>query len=225
MTPSDTPFTASAFTDTSFTPLTAPRVGEIPIDLRAEADRARTRGYAEGFAEGRRIALDEGRMQQAAEESRMQRQRAEYLAQRGSVLSAVRASSDALDQRVAELSAVASDRIEELALELATAILGVEVSDSARSASHALRRALAEMPVERWTRVAFSPQDGAILREDEDAVATLQGIQVVESASVDAGGAIVEVEDGAVDTRIVQALARAAVALRGDGDQQPEVLA
>lgn len=225
MTPRDTASADSAFADTAFTPLTVPRVGETPTDLRGEADRARTRGYAEGFAQGRRVALDEGRVRQTTEEARMQQHRMAYLVQRGSALSAVHASSAALDQRIDELSALAGDRIEELAIELATAILGVELSDPARSASHALRRALAVMPVERWTRVAFSPSDGAILREDEDAAATLHGIELVESASVDPGGAIVEVEDGAVDTRITRALARAVEALRGDGDQPAEVLA
>jgi len=231
MTTTDTAFTHAAFTDTAssdtaaFTPLVVPRVGETPTDLRGEADRARTRGYADGFAEGRRVAVDEGRVQQAAEETRMQQHRTAYLSQRGAALSAVRSSSEALDQRLGELSTLAADRIEELALELATAILGVELSDPARSASHALRRALAEMPVERWTRVAFSPEDAAILRADEDAATTLHGIQLAESASVDPGGAIVEVEDGAVDTRIMQALARAAVALSGGSDQPAEVLA
>lgn len=225
MTFSDTASSGSAAIGVAFTPLAVPRVGEIPTDLRGEADRARTRGYAEGFAEGRRIALEEGRLRQAADEARMQEERAVYLAQRGSSLSAVRASLDALDQRIDELSAVASDRIEELALELATAILGVELSEPARSASHALRRALAEMPIERWTRVAFSPSDAATLREDGEAAATLHGVQLVDSASVDPGGAIVEVEDGAVDTRVAQALDRAATALRGDGDQQAGALA
>ena len=155
----------------------------------------------------------------------MREHRAAYLAQCDSALSAVRASSDALDQRIGELSALATDRIEELALELATTILAAELSEPARSASHALHRALVEVPVDRWTRVTFSPQDAAVLREETDAVATLNGVDLVESASVDRGGAIVEVEHGAVDTRISQALARAAAALRGDGDQQAEALA
>ncbi|KJL27770.1 FliH/SctL family protein [Microbacterium oxydans] len=225
MTPSDASFTDTAVAGTAFTPMVVPRVGETPTDLRGAADRARTRGYADGFAEGRRAALDEALVQQAADDARMQQHRTAYLAQRGSALSAMQASAAALDQRMGELSMLAADRIEELALELATAILGVEVSDPARSAAHALRRALAEMPVERWTRVVFSPQDAAILREDEDAAAALHGVRFAESDSVDPGGAIVEVEDGAVDTRIVQALARAGAALSGGGGQSAEVLA
>lgn len=209
--------------DTSFTPLVVPRVGETPTDTRGEADRARTRGYAEGFAEGRRVAIDEGRMQHTADAARTQQQHEAYLARRDSALAAVHASSTAFDQRVEELSTLAADRIEELAVDLATAILGMELSDPGRSASHALRRALAEMPVERWTRVTFSTQDAAILREDEDAAAILHGIPVVESASVDPGGAVVDVEDGAVDSRIAQALARASAALGHESDQHDEV--
>jgi flagellar assembly protein FliH len=210
--------------DTAFTPLIVPRVGETPADLRGEGDRARARGYAEGFAEGRRIALDEGRTQNADDQARRQQEHAQYVARCESALQAVRESAALFDQRADELAGLASARIEELAVDLATAILGVELSDPGRSASHALRRALAAMPVQRWTRVSFAPQDGAALREDADAAASLQGIEMIVDASVGAGGAIVEVADGAVDARITQALARAAAALRGDDDQPAGVL-
>lgn len=209
--------------DTAFTPLVVPRVGEPPTDLRGEADRARIRGYAEGFAEGRRIAIDEARAQNMLDQTHAAQEHARYLERRASALGAVRESAAALDLRVEELAALTADRIEELAVDLATSILGAELSDSARSASHALRRALAEMPVQRWTRVTFSPQDGAILREDTDAAATLDGIEMREDASVGPGGAVVEIADGAVDTRIAQALARAAAALRGDVGHSAEV--
>ncbi|GGM51846.1 FliH/SctL family protein [Microbacterium saperdae] len=208
--------------DTAFTPLVVPRVGETPTDLRGEADRARIRGYAEGFAEGRRIALDEARSQNVIDQTHAAQERALYLERRSSALRAVHEAAEAFDLRAEELAALTADRIEELAVDLARAILCVELSDPARSASHALRRALAEMPVQRWTRVTFSPQDGAILREDADAEGTLDGIEMRVAASVGQGGAVVEVADGAVDTRIAQALARAAAALRGDGDEHDE---
>lgn len=211
--------------DTAFQPLVVPRVGETPTDPRGEADRARTRGYAEGFAEGRRVALDEGRRQQVLDAARREQERENDLRVRTSALTAVRASADALDQRTAQVSTLAAERIEELAVQLATAILGAELSDPARSAAHALRRTLAAMPVERWTRVVLSPQDAAVLREDAAAAAILDGIELREAASVTPGGAIVEVADGAVDTRIVQALARAAAVLAGDGEQHAGVRA
>ena len=146
-----------------------------------------------------------------------------YLHERGSGLRALETAQAALDQRIDELSTLAADRVEELAVMLATTILGAELSDPARSAAHALRRALAEMPADRWTRVAFSVQDARVLQEEESTIDALRGIQVSVSPAVDNGGAIVEIENGAVDTRITAALARAAAALDGD-DQVAEVI-
>ncbi|MEV7608863.1 FliH/SctL family protein [Microbacterium sp. NPDC089320] len=209
--------------DSAFTPLVVPRVGETPIDLRGEADRARARGYADGFAEGRRIALDEAEVQRAAHEQRMHELRELYLHERGSGLRAVESAHAALDRRIDELSTLTADRIEELAVALATTILGAELSDPARSAAHALRRALAEMPADRWTGVAFSEQDLRILQDDASTIEALRGIRISASAAVDNGGAIVEIEDGAVDTRITAALARAAAALDGDEQDAGEI--
>ncbi|MFJ2541577.1 FliH/SctL family protein [Microbacterium sp. NPDC087589] len=209
--------------DSAFTPLVVPRVGETPIDLRGEADRARARGYADGFAEGRRLALDEGEAQRAAQQQRMQELQELYLHERGSGLRALETAQAALDQRIEELSTLAADRVEELAVMLATTILGAELSDPARSAAHALRRALAEMPADRWTHVAFSVQDAGVLQEEASTMEGLRGIRVSASPAVDNGGALVEIENGAVDTRISAALARAAAALDG-GDHDAEVL-
>lgn len=211
--------------DTAFTPLVVPRVGETPTDVRDEAARARTRGYAEGFAEGRRIALDEARVQRAAEAERLQQERDAQAVRYESALTALDDARSAVADRVRTTSGLSADRIEELAVELATAILGAELSDPARSAAHALRRALAEMPVDRWTRVAVHPRDGEVLRADADAVAALHGVEMIDDASVSPGGAIVQIADGAVDVRVAEALRRASAALSGedrddDGDRE-----
>ena len=210
--------------DSAFTPLVVPRVGETPIDIRSEADRARTRGYADGFAEGRRLALDEAELAQRAHQQRMQELQELYLHERGSALRALEAAQALLNHRIDELSLLTADRIEELAVGLTTTILGAELSDPARSAAHAVRRAIAEMPLDRWTRVSFSQQDLQTLRSDPPVIDPLRGIDIVGSPAVDPGGAIVEIEDGAVDTRIAEALARAAAAHRGDGELSAEVI-
>lgn len=202
--------------DSAFTPLAVPRVGETPIDIRGEVDRARTRGYADGFAEGRRVALVVAEQQQILEQQRMQELQESYLQQRGSALAALDAAQAAYLRRVDEVSALSADRVEELAVDLAGVILGVELSDAARAAAHALRRALSEVPLERWTGVTFSTRDLQTLQDEEPLA--LQGVQATASDTVDAGGAIVRVEDGAVDTRVAGALARASSALRGDDD-------
>lgn len=209
--------------DSALTPLVVPRIGATPEDARSEADRARSRGYADGFAEGRRVALEEARREQALEQGRMRMLRETYLHERDTALSALRGARLALDERTALLSEVAAGRIEELAVELATAILGVELSDPARSAAHALRRALEAVPMGLWTRVTLSDRDGETLREDADAAHLLDGIEVVTESDVDPGGALVEIEDGVVDTRIREALRRAVDALHG-ADEHGEVL-
>lgn len=214
--------------DTAFTPLVVPRVGETPTDVRDEAARARTRGYAEGFAEGRRIALDEARAQRAAEAERLQQERDARAVRYESALTALDDARSAVADRVRTTSALSADRIEELAVELAVAILGAELSDPARSAAHALRRALAQMPADRWTRVAVHPRDGEILRADADAVAASHGVEMIDDASVSPGGAIVQIADGAVDARVAEALRRASAALSGgdrDDDADREALA
>ncbi|MFK0400986.1 FliH/SctL family protein [Microbacterium sp. NPDC090225] len=214
--------------DTAFTPLVVPRVGETPTDVRDEAARARTRGYAEGYAEGRRIALDEARSQQSVEAEQFQQDRDARAVRYASALAALDDARSALADRVGATTNLSADRIEELAVELAIAILGTELSDPARSAAHALRRALAEMPVDRWTRVAVHPRDGEILRADADTVAALHGVEMVDDASVSPGGAIVQIADGAVDVRVADALRRASAALSGgdrDDDADGEGLA
>lgn len=208
--------------DPVFTPLAVPRVGETPIDLRGEADRARTRGYADGYAEGRRIALEQAQVEQAEHALRMQEMQAAFAERAQAALDAVRSARSALDQRVADVSAVDADRIEHLAVELASAIVGAELSDPARSAGHALRRALDAMPLDRWTRVSFSSRDADTLRADAAATATIGGVELVSSDAVDDGGSIVEIDDGAVDARIDAAFARVRAALRGDDETTPE---
>lgn len=205
--------------ESAFTPLVVPRVGETPIDVRNEADRARTRGYADGFAEGRRVALDEGRAQQAAQELRAQELHEAFLHERGSALRALASAQTALGQRIDALSTLGADRIEQLAVELAESILGAELSDPARSAAHALRRALAQMPADRWTKVSFSVRDADVLDAGTAIAEQLHGVRFTASDDVDLGGAIVEIEDGAVDTRVAQAMARASAALRGEDRQ------
>ncbi len=204
--------------DSAFTPLVVPRVGEVPIDLRGEADRARTRGYADGYAEGRRVALEEARVHEAAQQRRMTELEHSFVHERGLALEALDAARQSVEARVAELAMLGAERIEELALALARGIIAAELSDPAVSAAHAVRRALAEMPVDRWTRIVLNERDAGMLAGDAELSSALSGIEIATSASVDVGGAIVEIEHGAVDTRIARALARAESALRGDDD-------
>lgn len=207
----------------AFTPLVPPRVGENRVDRREEGEHARARGYAEGYAAGRAEALAAGRLQRAAEEEAARARAVEVRQARTAQLSALQSALTALTERIDALTGQDAERIEELALSLAAAILDTELAESARSAAHALRRALDAAPASTWVRVTFSTADAAALRADESAEAMLQGVEVIASAEMDQGGAVVELEDGVIDMRIGAALARAEAALRGDEPDHAEV--
>lgn len=202
--------------DPAFTPLVVPRVGEAPTDARGEAERARVRGYAAGFAEGRRIALEEHRAQHLIDQERLRAQEESSRRSVASGLETLRAAADELHRQTEALTAMAVDEIERLAVELAETILDAELSDPARSAAHALRRAVAEVPIDRWIRVSLNERDLSQLAAHESQL--LDGIEAVAAGHVDAGGAVVEVPHGAVDTRVSRALARARSARAGVDD-------
>jgi flagellar assembly protein FliH len=204
--------------DTAFTPLVVQRVGEVPLDRSGEVERARTRAHADGYAAGRRLASEQAGAERMLQQEQMRQHEEEFALQRTAALHALDAAQARLDALTSQLSATTIDRIEALATELAAAIIGAELSDPARSAAHALRRAVDEMPVTRWTKVTFSSEDQRMLLADEQAHDLLRDVEVAYAADVGSGGAIVEIEHGAVDTRIHEALARARASLTGQED-------
>ncbi|WP_176776580.1 MULTISPECIES: FliH/SctL family protein [unclassified Microbacterium] len=201
-------------TDATFTPLVPPRLGGSTPDARAISAKARVRGYADGFAEGRRRAEEELARSRAALEARTAQHDAATREALRTALAALDAVRSDLDGHLARLVAADAERVEELAIGLAEAILDVELSDATRSAAHAVRRAVAEAPVSTWVRVHLSDRDARTLRDGASPILT--EAEVVVSTDVDAGGAVVELADARVDARISSAVARARAALRAD---------
>lgn len=204
----------TAVTDATFTPLVPPRLGGSAPDTRAISEKARVRGYADGFAEGRRRAEEELAHARAALEVRTAQRDTDAREALRTALAALEAVRSDLHGRLAGLVAADAERVEELAIDLAEAILDVELSDAARSAAHAVRRAVAEAPVSTWVRVHLSDRDARTLRDGGSPALTQ--LEVVVSTDVDAGGAVVELADARVDARISSAFARAREALRAD---------
>lgn len=205
----------------AFTPFIPARVGDAPIDVRAEAAQAQNRGYAEGYAAGRAQAAADAERDRVAAEIAERLRTAEAAAATASALSALRTARVGLDTQVSTLAEQSAERTESLALSLAAVILEAELSSPARSAAHALRRALDAQPARTWVRVALHPQDVATLSADPSASTCLQEVDVVASVDVEPGGALIELEDGAVDVRIGAAWERAAAAHR-EGLSGPE---
>ncbi|WP_295827697.1 FliH/SctL family protein [uncultured Microbacterium sp.] len=198
-----------------FTPLVLPRVGEERTDARTVADKARARGYADGFAEGRREARAELERERLEADERFAAREAAAQAAHRAALSGLGEARARLEDGIAAIVASDLRRLEELAVEMAAAILGAEMSDAARSAAHAVRRAAAQTPRSTWVRVRLNERDVRTL-------GTLvgpslpEGVEVVVGADVDPGGAVVRIAHGSVDTRVAAALERARAALSID---------
>lgn len=194
-----------------FAPLVPPRIGDAAADPRGATEKARARGYADGFARGRRDAREERDRLIEQERTDAAHRTAEAEGAVRSALAALDAARLELEAAVAVLVSADVGRVEEAAVELARVILDAELSDASRSAAHALRRAVDAAPPSTAVRVLLHPRDARMAGAGGD------GIPIHPSDDVDPGGAIVELHDGRVDARIDAALERARAALGGDG--------
>lgn len=181
-----------------------------PADSR-ERERARRQGHALGYAEGLREAAEQARRE--AERAEAERQTA--LAAEAEALAATRCAVEraaaSLIERAEALAATAEERVWELAVELAEAILDRELSEPTSAARTALARA---------ERIALDFVDPVIVLSVQDAE-TLdrlgerpREIAVESSTALAPGDAVVHVPDGQVDLRVRDAVRRARAALQ-----------
>lgn len=206
-----------------FAPL---RVGAGP-SLVDEREAARTTGYADGWAQGRRDAVAEQAQQLArAEEERNLVEQA--------LTAQTRMACEALDRAVRQLEArtvPALDEVADVVLEgvvrLAEAVLGAELSVLDDAGRLALRRALAPLPDDGLVVVRMNPQDLEVVRaaHADDAASgrscRIDGheVELVPDASLRHGEAVADLGAARVDARLDAALRRAVAAaglLAGD---------
>lgn len=195
----------------AFAPAVFPRLRGADAD--AERLRARRRGYAEGHAEGFRVAAADAA--QVAADQQLQREQADAAAQRAlaSALSALEAAAEALDARTRELAAAAEQQIAARAIELAEAILAEALADRDFSAMSAMRRALAAADGRLPAEVRLNAADLQTLRAHE--MLPTHGTFTADE-TLAPGDAIAVLDEGLVDARIGAALARARQALHGE---------
>lgn len=186
-----------------FTPAVFPRFHGSQADV--ERARARTRGYADGHAEGFRAGAAEAAGAAAAAESRRNEVDARDRAELASALSALTAATDALTARTRELGAAAEQQVSARAIELAEAILDESLADREFAAVSALRRAMA-MPSDAQGEVRLSPADLHTLTLLN---AMPENITVLADESLAPGDAVAILGDSLVDARIGAALERA----------------
>ncbi|MFC0713849.1 FliH/SctL family protein [Cellulomonas biazotea] len=196
-------------------PLAAPAV----LD-RGASDAARAEGFATGYAAGAReaarVAQEEATRVRLAQEER--RVAAQVALDRA--LDVLRAAGAAAAARTVPVATEVEHRLHAAALDLATAVLGVELSDHERGARAALARVLAHVDGTEPVTVRLHPADLAALTAAADATgATLpdvpEGVTLVADATLAPGDARADLPDGFLDARVDAALARARAALDG----------
>ena len=192
----------------------------VPADNEAverAKQQARTTGYAEGWAQGRREAAVEADAAEArarAAEQAFQQRRAAALAQ------AVNALGRAVTELENQLMPTFTELQEVLlahAFELAEAIVGRTLDDPQRRGADALRRAMAAAPESGHLVVSLHPDDFSTLVGDGGATEfEYEGRKVIlrPDPALRPGDAVAETGMATVDATIATAVARARDALR-----------
>jgi flagellar assembly protein FliH len=199
-----------------FAPL---RLGDGPVLVDAH-EAARSAGYAEGWAQGRRDAL-------AAETEQLQRAEASRRELERALAADTQQACDALWSAVSQLEAITAPVLEDgadvlldAAVRLAEAVLGAELSVLDDAGALALRRALAPLPDDGRVVVRLNPRDLQLLRAAEDSGDSSSGTQRLEDHDVELvadsglrrGEAVADQGAARVDARFGAALRRAIAA-------------
>lgn len=194
----------------SFTSAVFPRIDRRGAELEREFEAARIRGYAAGHATGMRAANEAVSL--IREELAHERQQERVAAERriGQALVALDAAVAALAARERELVEAGCRTLERLAVELAEAVVGRELSTAEDAAALAVRRALSSVGAAEVRELRLNPVDLETLRE---AGAATDGLALTADASLARGDAVAVLPEGLVDARVAAAFDRARRAL------------
>ncbi|MGO4595766.1 FliH/SctL family protein [Leifsonia sp. 2TAF2] len=193
----------------AFEPLAVPVIAETEHE-RAAMSSARSRGYAAGYAEGRRAAAREQQQWLAETQDARAAESAEAAERIAVLAAAVRASAVELREATVPVLAEAENALVDAAFELATAVVGVALDDRLAAARAAVDRVLSAAPAGVVPVVRLNPEDAEALRS---AGQTLDELQLVADPSLARGDAIGDLPNGWLDGRIRSALDRAKEAL------------
>lgn len=182
-------------------------VTERVLDGLAERSHqaARAQGYAQGWAEGRRLALAQAAEAAEADRAAREADRRTRHAEQSALLAALDSALAQLATRTAEAVAeVAGDAVE-LALTLAEAVVGRELATAVDPGADALRRALRVIDPAVTTTVRLHPADRATL--DPQLLAG-RDVVLVDDPGLARGDAVAETPETLVDATIGAALER-----------------
>lgn len=194
----------------AFPALDAPGEADLPTQ-RAGAS-AHAAGFAAGFAAGARAASRAAAQARVVAEERALADDRRRAAEHAAALAALDAAVRGARSQTAPVLAEAQATLHRCALELATAVLGVELSDGPTGAVAALAR-VAAADVEPVV-IHLNPDDLRALGADPQLP---EGARLVADPSLARGDAVADLADGWLDARIGAALERARAALETGG--------
>lgn len=188
---------------------TARPVALARLDAPRAADpAAQAAGWSAGYAAGARAAAVH-----AAEElhrARAEHERGEHAraVEHAAAVAVLARAADTLRAQRTPVLADALGTVHAAALELAVALLGVELSDASAAARAALARVLAVDELPDDVTVRLHPRDAAALTLPSDVT-----VRVVADATLEPGDAVADHADGYLDARLTAAVTRARAAL------------
>ncbi|GIG22619.1 hypothetical protein Cch01nite_33430 [Cellulomonas chitinilytica] len=192
-------------------------VGGVRVVDRAASDSARAEGFAAGFAAGAREAARVAELHAKEALAARLAQESEAAAVTTHALDVLATCAAAARARTEPVVADVQARLQLAALELAEALLGVELADDERSGRAALTRALRRADEIEAVTVRLHPRDLDALRA-AGADSPRDGLVLVADPTLAPGDAVAEHTDGYLDARLTSAVARARAALVGTPD-------
>ena len=172
------------------------------------------RGYASGYGAGQRKAAEilQAQQEQISAAAAAQAQYAQ--AQLEDTLNSMYAAVRALEERDGLVLSELAETLTDVALQIAEAVLGAEITDAGKRARTALRRALAAPEELQVNAVRMNPDDIAAL----DAAGIQAPVPIEADMSLAPGDAIALLPEGYLDARITTAVARVTELLVTSGD-------
>lgn len=167
--------------------------------------RAKTQGYAEGYAAGMRAVTEQTRAQREQIAAAAAAQTAAHDAEQQAAMGALVAAARAFDSRVLPLLESADRSLIESALALAEAVLGYELCEDQNAAAAALERVIGAVDTAEIRGVRMHPRTAAAL---PTGAAETAGVSIVADPGMAPGDAVADLHEGFIDARITAALRR-----------------
>lgn len=181
-------------------PLTAEEIEAVRLAAYEEGVlQGKEAGFESGYQEGRDQGYQDGLTQGNAEGKKqgLEEGNIEIMA-KAQVWSSL---SEQLNQPLRELDQQVEKHLVNLAVQLAEAVIGVELEMRPEIILHTLKESVAALPIaEAGCNIQLNPSDAALIKEvygDEELVE--RGWQILEEPTVEPGGCIVESRTSAID--------------------------